>query len=201
MLEEPPRVLGVEELLMALSRSAQMARIRGADTSPELVLGKALRAHDLAFEERIRTPVGRPDIVMPWCRVAVFIDGCFWHGCPTHYVRPRTRTDFWSAKLVENTTRDRSQTSALEALGWRVVRVWEHEVFTELAAVLTRIERAAQGEARNDDEGWRVIRVEVLDPETDLERRHMVSLRDPLLERVVDARRYTTKWKRRNTSA
>lgn len=201
MLEEPPHGVGVEEPLMALSRSAQMARIRGADTSPERVLGEALRARGLVFDERVRTPVGRPDIVVSSCRVAVFIDGCFWHGCPTHYVRPRTRTDFWSAKLVENTTRDRNQTHALEALGWRVVRVWEHEVFTVLAEVLARIERTTQGEAPADGEGWRVVRVELLDPVTDLERRHMVSLSDPPQERFVDAKRYTTKWKRRATSA
>lgn len=181
---------------MALSRSAQMARIHGENTSPERVLCAALTALGVTFDAHARTPVGRPDVVIPSPRVAVFIDGCFWHGCPTHYVRPRTRTDFWSAKLVENTTRDRNQTRDLEVLGWRVVRVWEHEVFTALADVLERVERATRGESEIDDLGWRVVRVDVIDATTDLERRHMVSLRDPPAERFVDAKRYTTKWKK-----
>lgn len=180
---------------MALSRSAQMARIHGEDTSPERVLCAALLARNISFDAHARTPVGRPDVVMPATQVAVFIDGCFWHGCPTHYVRPRTRTDFWSAKLVENTTRDRKQTRDLEALGWRVVRAWEHEVFVAPDAVLARIERAMRDEDIDEDDAWRVVRVDVLDPATDLERRHMVSLREPITERYVDSKRTTTKWK------
>ena len=63
---------------------------------------------------------------------AVFVDGCFWHGCPDHYVRPRTKNEFWDAKLKENVDRDRRQTVELTQLGWRVVRVWEHQVWEEL---------------------------------------------------------------------
>ena len=74
------------------------------------------------------TPAGRPDIVFPGARVAVFIDGCFWHGCPDHYVRPRSSEEFWSKKLAENCRRDSVQTKRLEDIGWRVCRVWEHEV-------------------------------------------------------------------------
>lgn len=181
---------------MALSRSEQMSRIHGEDTSPERVLSAALQARGVVFDAHARTPVGRPDIVIPSSHVAVFIDGCFWHGCPTHYVRPRTRTEFWSAKLIENTSRDVEQTRDLEVLGWRVVRVWEHEVFTSLPEVLELIERAMRGESMTDDPSWRVVRVDVLDDTTDLERRHMISLRDSQTTHDVDAKRYTTKWKK-----
>lgn len=180
---------------MGLTRSEQMSRIRGEDTSPERVLGAALRARGLLFDEHAKTPVGRPDIVFPTLRVAVFVDGCFWHGCPTHYVRPRTRTDFWSARLRENVARDRKQTHDLEALGWSVVRVWEHEVFTSLDAVLARIAGRLAGEEPEADPEWRVRRVVLLDASTDLERRYLVTLRAPDEERFEDAKRYTTKWR------
>lgn len=180
---------------MALSRSEQMSRIHGENTSPERLLCAALSQRGLAFEANARTPVGRPDVVIPATKVAVFIDGCFWHGCPEHYVRPRTRTGFWSAKLIENTTRDRRQTAALELQGWRVVRVWEHEVFVALDAVVGRVIAAAQGGLDAQEDSWRVFRVEVLDADTDIERRHLVTLRAPEREKVVDAKRTTTKWK------
>ncbi|HYO69174.1 MAG TPA: very short patch repair endonuclease, partial [Archangium sp.] len=87
---------------MGLTRSEQMSRIRGKDTSPERLLRSALWRAGLRFRLQSRTPYGRPDVVFSKARVAVFIDGCFWHGCPDHYVRPRTRNDFWSSKLLEN---------------------------------------------------------------------------------------------------
>ena len=180
---------------MGLTRSEQMARIRGENTSPERVLGEALHARGLAFDAHAKTPVGRPDLVFVTLRVAVFIDGCFWHGCPTHYVRPRTKTEFWFGRLVENVSRDRAQTRDLEALGWTVVRVWEHEVFTALDDVVSRVEERLAEEDADDDPGWRVFRVDLIDPATDLERRHMVTLREPTEERFVDTTRYTTKWR------
>lgn len=180
---------------MGLSRSAQMARILGEDTSPERVLCAALSTRGVAFDAHARTPVGRPDVVIPSAKVAVFIDGCFWHGCPEHYVRPRSRNEFWTAKLLENTERDRKQTTQLEAIGWCVVRAWEHEVFVALDEVLCRIDRAISGQPSSASEDWRVWRVEVLDAATDLERRHLITLREPPRERFVDAKRSTAKWK------
>jgi DNA mismatch endonuclease (patch repair protein) len=69
----------------------------------------------------------RPDIIFPKVRVAVFVDGCFWHQCPQHGTEPRTNSGYWAAKLDRNVARDRRNDAALEAAGWRVVRVWEHE--------------------------------------------------------------------------
>lgn len=180
---------------MALSRSEQMSRIANANTAPERRVLDALALMDVPFVANGRAPVGRPDVVLDEHHVAVFIDGCFWHGCPTHYVRPTARADFWAEKLLENTTRDREQTGALEALGWRVVRAWEHEVFVDLDAVMARIERAIAGEVPHEDEAWRVYRVDELDRATRLERRFLVSLREPRRESVLDGRRNTAKWK------
>jgi len=180
---------------MGMSRSENMSRIRAENTTAELILRAALEQVGLQGEAHGRTPVGRPDLVLESKRVAVFIDGCFWHGCPLHYVRPRTREAFWSAKLEENVGRDRRQTQGLCQAGWRVVRVWEHEVYEGLEQVVARVELASAGEG-DEVPGWRVIRVDVVDPEIDLERRCMVDLSDPALEQVQVSRRSTKKWTR-----
>lgn len=180
---------------MALSRSEQMSRIANANTAPERRVLDALSLMDVPFDRHGRAPIGRPDVVLGEHRVAVFIDGCFWHGCPTHYVRPTARESFWAAKLLENTTRDREQTRELESCGWHVVRAWEHEVFVALDAVMARIERALAGEAPHEDDAWRVYRVDELDRTTRLERRLLVSLRDPRRESIIEGRRNTAKWK------
>src|SRR5689334_1387580 len=98
-----------------------MSRIRGSNTSPERLLRLALWRRGYRYRLHARTPVGAPDIVFGRRKVAVFVDGCFWHGCPEHYVRPRTRNAFWDAKLDENFKRDRRQTLALIQAGWRVL--------------------------------------------------------------------------------
>jgi DNA mismatch endonuclease (patch repair protein) len=69
----------------------------------------------------------RPDLAFTRRRVAVFVDGCFWHGCPVHGVSPKSNTDYWAPKLARNAQRDRLDDSALDAAGWRIVRLWEHE--------------------------------------------------------------------------
>jgi len=72
-------------------------------------------------------------------RLAVFVDGCFWHACPTHGNQPRANSDYWRGKLALNVARDRAVDEALRSAGWRVLRAWEHE---PVAAVATRVERA-----------------------------------------------------------
>ncbi|RKI15392.1 very short patch repair endonuclease [Corallococcus sp. AB030] len=162
---------------MGLSRSEQMARIRGTNTSPELTLRRALWARGLRYRLHERTPAGRPDVVFSASRVAVFIDGCFWHGCPLHYARPRSREEFWSAKLVENVERDARQAVLLEAAGWQVVRLWEHEIITELESAVERVERAVRG----GGSPWAAqLRVrQVTEVGSGLERREIVVLSAP----------------------
>lgn len=172
-----------------------MSRIRGRDTGPEQVLRRALWAAGMRYRLHSRTPVGRPDIVMKMRRVAIFIDGCFWHGCPEHYVRPRSRTAFWSAKLRENVARDIRQTAALTEQGWSVLRFWEHEVFTDVEGVVERIGRARAGQAARSSAEWRVLAAEPLDEAGTRERRVLCSLRDPSRTRVVEQKRHTRKWR------
>lgn len=181
---------------LALSRSAQMSRIRGSNTQPELLLRDALVAAGFHPAQQARVEGVRPDFILGTHLVAIFIDGCFWHGCPTHYVRPRSRPVIWASKLRENVERDARQAAVLERAGWRVVRAWEHEVFEDLPGVVARVSNAAEGADAPIDER-RVIQVDELDDPWQ-ERRSIVQLRSPATvveERV--GRRVTAKWRRR----
>lgn len=103
---------------------------RGRDTGPELRLRSLLHRRGLRYRVHVRPLVGlrrTADIVHRPTKVAVFMDGCFWHGCPDHFVEPRTNSAFWVPKIEANIRRDRETDAALVAAGWRVVRVWEHE--------------------------------------------------------------------------
>jgi len=181
---------------MGLSRSEQMSRIRGRDTSPERLLRSALWRTGLRFRLHVRTPHGRPDVVFPRYKVAIFIDGCFWHGCPDHYVRPRTRDEFWSPKLRENVDRDRRQTLLLEEGGWRVCRFWEHQIFEALAEVVACVREALLAGKWTPSASWRVVQVTPLAGEGDMEQRWMEELRDATAKRSLVGRRSTKKWKR-----
>jgi len=181
---------------VALTRSEVMARIRSRDTTPEHVLRKALWRQNRRYRLHHKTPAGRPDIVFPGRKVAIFIDGCFWHGCPEHYVRPRSRPDFWADKLATNVTRDQRQTETLEALGWRVVRVWEHAVFETLEDVLKETLEALDAESWTPRAQERVIQADPLDEEGSLERRIHVPLRAPFTRTTIERPRHTRQWKR-----
>lgn len=176
-------------------RSELMARINSKDTRPELRLRKALWARGRRYRLHAKTPAGRPDVVFPGPRLAVFVDGCFWHGCPDHYVRPRSRADFWADKLRTNVERDRRQTLELEAAGWQVCRIWEHEIETDLKGTVARVEGMLEGPTSSPSTArWRVIRVDPLDDAGNTERRILQRLRDPEVERIVVGERSTRKW-------
>jgi DNA mismatch endonuclease (patch repair protein) len=80
----------------------------------------------------------RPDFVFGMQRVALFIDGCFWHGCPRCYTAPKSATAFWKRKVITNRERDKYQTAALKKCGWRVVRMWEHQISDKPESVALR---------------------------------------------------------------
>lgn len=112
---------------------------RRKDTTPELSLRRVLHASGARY--RVNYPVpGLPrrsiDIAFPKQRVAVFVDGCFWHGCPTHAVAPKHNGEWWAAKLAGNALRDAATSRHLEALGWTVIRVWEHVIAEDAAALI-----------------------------------------------------------------
>lgn len=122
------------------------------DTAPELALRRELhRRHRRFFVDR--APVAglrrRADLVFPRLRVAVFVDGCFWHGCPVHGRVPSSNADWWQTKLARNARRDRDTDRRLHEQGWSVVRVWEHQpvqqAADEVETLLTAAERRRTG--------------------------------------------------------
>ena len=117
------------DFLTKPERSQRMSRIRGkGNKTTELRLMAVFKAHRITGWRRGAKLVGRPDFVFPKLRLAVFVDGCFWHGCPRHGNKPASNALFWQRKITRNRQRDRQVTSALMAKGWRVLRVWEHEL-------------------------------------------------------------------------
>lgn len=140
--------------------------------------------------------MGQPDVVFPRLRLAVFVDGCFWHGCPLHYVRPQSHQDHWAGKLRINVDRDRRQTLGLEGLGWTVLRLWEHEVYENLPGVVQRVRGAVENPDPESAPDWRVVVVEVIDETNRTERRHLEQLRNPQAKKTEAGRRITAKWRR-----
>ena len=105
--------------------SAQMSRVRRRDTKPELLLRRALHARGVRF--RVQAPLpGRPDIALTRARLAVFVDGCFWHSCPEHGNLPKNNREWWREKLAATVARDLVKDEALRVLGWEPLHVWEH---------------------------------------------------------------------------
>lgn len=108
-------------------RTAVMTRVLGSgNRSTELRIIALFRRHGIAGWRRNRPLAGKPDFVFPRQRVVVFVDGCFWHGCPRHGALPQSHRGYWQAKIARNRTRDREVTRLLKAKGWRVLRIWEH---------------------------------------------------------------------------
>lgn len=128
-------------------RSANMRANRRADTQPELVLRRALHARGYRFRKDYRLDLDggrvRPDVAFTRARVAVFVDGCFWHACPEHGTRPASNAWYWAPKLARNVERDRTADALLAKAGWTVVRIWEHEPLPRaLAAVMAAVDNS-----------------------------------------------------------
>jgi len=135
------------DVLTSEQRSYNMSRIRGRDTKPELRLRKALWAAGLRYRVRNSLP-GKPDIVFPSARLAVFVDGCFWHGCPEHLTWPKSNADFWRRKIKRNIKRDREIDAELEKIGWKGRRYWEHEITDAVDTVSREIARTLKERGR-----------------------------------------------------
>ncbi len=106
-----------------------MSRIRGrGNKDTEIALIKLLRRHRITGWRRNQKVFGNPDFLFRRNRLALFVDGCFWHGCPKHCKIPAGNRAFWKKKFAANKTRDRRVNRQLRRLGWRVVRIWEHDL-------------------------------------------------------------------------
>ena len=151
------------DILTPRQRSERMARVRGrGNRSTEVALARAFRLNGVSgWRRHVRlrlqtagatlaggsrpSPFVRPDFVFPTPRIAVFVDGCFWHACPLHGTRPVGNASFWAVKLEANRRRDRLTTASLRRAGWVVVRVWEHDVKKRLDSCVRRVQRALDG--------------------------------------------------------
>lgn len=125
-------------------RSEIMSHVRNRDTRPELVLRKALYQAGIRGY-RVRTTVkGHPDIVFPRSRVAIFVDGCFWHGCTRCRNIPSTNLQFWQRKIQANRERDKFINQTLQNQGWTVLRFWEHDIKDDLPECIDKVRKALQ---------------------------------------------------------
>lgn len=110
-------------------RSDVMSLVRGrGNKNTELALMKLFRRHKIIGWRRNQKIFGKPDFVFRRLRLAVFVDGCFWHGCPKHGTQPATRRAFWENKFARNKSRDRLVNRTLRQRGWKILRIWQHEL-------------------------------------------------------------------------
>jgi DNA mismatch endonuclease (patch repair protein) len=119
-----------------------MLGCRSRDTRPEKALRSLLHVHGLRFRvcmRPLRQVRRTADVVFTHLRIAVFVDGCFWHGCPSHYKEPKTNTLYWADKIAGNRRRDEDTNTLLRTAGWTVIRIWEHEDPEKAAQVVIRI--------------------------------------------------------------
>ncbi len=125
-------------------RSAIMRAVRSTgNKATEIVLMKLMREHEITGWRRCVCLQGKPDFVFAKQKIVIFVDGCFWHGCSKHCRMPKGNRKYWQTKIVTNKVRDASVTRTLRRAGWRVLRVWEHELAKKNEARLVRrIQRA-----------------------------------------------------------
>lgn len=117
------------DIFTTSKRSEVMSRIRGrGNKGTELALAKIFRQRDITGWRRHQPLFGKPDFTFRRIRVVVFVDGCFWHGCPKHTSMPANNRTFWKKKLSANKLRDRLVTKTLRRQGWLVIRLWEHDL-------------------------------------------------------------------------
>jgi len=127
------------DVLTEKQRSYCMSRICGKNTKPEILLRKVLyKSGARGYRLHCKLP-GKPDIVFTKRKIAVFIDGCFWHKCPKCFTNPKTNRVFWKKKTDSNVKRDKSVNQELKKNGWKVVRVWEHSLEKDINKCCTRI--------------------------------------------------------------
>lgn len=128
------------DVFTSRKRSDIMSRVRGkGNRSTELAMVSLFRRHRITGWRRHARVFGSPDFVFPKCRLAVFVDGCFWHCCPTHATQPASNRAFWRRKLAQNKARDRLVTRKLKQDGWSVIRVWQHELKMDRPECIGRI--------------------------------------------------------------
>jgi DNA mismatch endonuclease (patch repair protein) len=132
----------MSDVFTKAKRSEVMSRIRSrGNKDTEIALARLFRRHNITGWRRHQNIFGRPDFVFPGLKLAVFVDGCFWHVCPRHGTKPATNRAFWRRKFSRNQKRDRLVNGTLRRAGWRVLRIWEHELAGE-SQLVRKIQKA-----------------------------------------------------------
>lgn len=123
-----------------------MASVKSRNNkSTELKFISLLKEKDITGWRRNYPLAGKPDFVFPRLKIAVFIDGCYWHGCPSHCRMPSSNVNYWNDKIEKNKLRDKKTTKVLKMKGWQIIRIWEHEIKTrKINSKLNRIKELAQ---------------------------------------------------------
>lgn len=127
------------DVLSDEQRKLNMSRIRGKNTTPEIKFRKILYARGFRGYRIHPDLPGKPDIAFTRYKLAIFIDGCFWHRCPVDFKEPETRKDFWVKKINSNVERDQKVNLELQSMGWTVLRIWEHEIRKDPEAPIQRL--------------------------------------------------------------
>lgn len=130
-------------------RSKNMAAIRSSNNkSTELRLVELLRKYHVKGWKRGSRFYGKPDFVFSKNKITVFVDGCFWHGCKESFILPKTNRKFWKQKIERNMERDRQVSKLLRKEGWKVIRIWEHEIKKKPEITMRKIENALKRKAK-----------------------------------------------------
>jgi DNA mismatch endonuclease (patch repair protein) len=120
-------------------RRKNMQNIRSKDTKIELVLRSALHKKGFRYRIHYKKLIGKPDIVFPCSKVVIFLDSCFFHKCPYHFIEPKSNRKYWIPKLERNKIRAKEVNQTLKKQGWKVIRIWEHQVKRDLDACVRKI--------------------------------------------------------------
>lgn len=121
-------------------RSWIMSRIRSKDTKVENSLAKKLRESCIPFK-RYPKILGNPDFIVGK-KTLIFVDGCFWHGCPRHYIEPKSKKKFWIKKIKNNISRDTKVRKELRKMGYKVIRLWEHQIENSVMRCIKRVDKS-----------------------------------------------------------
>lgn len=127
------------DTISAQRRSEVMRAVRSNDTKIEVLFRKKLWAKGKRYRKNCRNVIGKPDIAFPGKKIAIFIDSCFWHGCPYHCRMPNSNKSYWIEKIKRNKERDKKVTRQLKKSGWKVLRFWEHSIQRDLSGCLKKV--------------------------------------------------------------
>ncbi|NTW26871.1 MAG: very short patch repair endonuclease [Candidatus Moranbacteria bacterium] len=120
-------------------RSEVMSKIRAKETKLEICLRKELWKEGFRYRKNAPGYYGKPDILLKKLKTVIFVDSCFWHGCPKHFKMPLSNKEFWSEKIERNRNRDKEVSKHYKKLGWKVLRIWEHDLKNDLNKTINKL--------------------------------------------------------------